>query len=240
MTSSGTYTFSPSNGELVLAAYERIGALIEQKCVVYVARNIINGKCYVGATEKGIKQRKHKHFWNAKNGHKSKFYSAIRKHGQDAFDFSILMICRDFLHALEEERRFIAELHPEYNLTDGGGGVKGFKFSEESKAKMRAAKIGKPSIWSKVSMPQELRDTIAATRRSENRILTEKNKAKLRINAAKANCARRRPVICANDGIKYPSLSAASKAYGITTGNISNYCKGKFTSRRGLIFRYAD
>lgn len=102
-----------------------------KKCIVYQALNIKNGKRYIGATIKGLHARKMRHFNCARLGHPGKFYTAIRSHGPDAFVFTEMMECRDFFHALEEEERLIAELKPEYNVTAGGGGVKGHSPSPE-------------------------------------------------------------------------------------------------------------
>ncbi len=105
---------------------------------------------------------------------------------------------------------------------------------------MSLAKIGKPNHWSNGKMPQEIRDKLAALRRSENRILTEKNRRALRVNAKKANAKRRRPIICISDDLYYPSSTSAAKSYGLTTGQISHYCSTNCVSRRGLQFGYAD
>lgn len=209
--------------------------------VVYVAINRNNGKKYIGATDKGIENRAYKHFWNAKNGQRGKFYTAIRKHGPDAFEFRLLRECDDFFDALHHESLFIAELKPEYNLTSGGGGVKGLKFTAESREKMAAAKRGKPNHWSNGAMPQEIRDRLAAARRAERgRPLTGKQLKAMHENAAKANGARRRRVLCVSTGIEFLSVTAAAKEAKVTTSTISNLCAGKFGSRSGLCYRYID
>lgn len=209
------------------------------KCVVYVARNKINGKIYIGTTEKGIPARRRTHFWNARSGRPGKFNTAIRKYGEDAFEFAPLMACASFFDALEHERRFIKELKPEYNLTDGGGGVKGLKFSSESKEKMAAAKRGKPNHWSNGAMPQHLRDMLSAKAKAQaGRPRTDaQKKANARL-VQLGNARRRKGVICTTDGTAYKSLTEAAAAYGLTTGQISYYCKGDHESRRGLDFRY--
>lgn len=206
--------------------------------VVYVATNKVNGKCYIGATQKGVLARRWIHFWHARNGRPGKFYNAVRKHGEDAFEFRPLRACSDFFDALDHERRFIAKMRPEYNLTSGGGGVKGLKFSDESRRKMSEAKKGKPGLWARVSMPQHIRDKLAHLRRTENRVLSEQTKEKMRLNARKANAARRKRVVCLNDGIEYESTTAAAAAYGLHSGQITYYCQGAHKSRRGLAFKY--
>ncbi len=207
-------------------------------CIVYVAVNRITRDIYVGATEKGLHARRYQHIWRAKNGIGNKLGRAIRKYGDENFEFLIVERCENFFHALEREEEFIATLYPEYNLTRGGGGIKGYKFSPEAIAKCvdgRRGKTGHPC-------PQWLKEKNAALRRAERgkKVLSEQNKAELRLNAAKANASRRRPVICLNDGIVYRSVTEAGRAYGLTSGQVSRYCKGIGQSKRGLKFRYAE
>lgn len=215
--------------------------LLVSKCMVYVARNKINGKRYIGATDRGIGYRASRHKWNANHGQKSKFYTAIRKYGFDAFEFLPLRACTDFFDALEHEAMFIANLRPEYNLTAGGGGVKGLKFSAESRAKMSAAKMGKPNHWSNGAMPQELRVKLSAKQKARRGYpLTDRQKASIEKNRLLGNAARRRKVICINDGIEYDSVTHAARAYGLTTGQVSWYCSGNHDGWRGLDFKYVD
>lgn len=207
--------------------------------VVYVATNTANGKRYIGATDRGIAQRAYKHLWNARRGQRGKFYTAIRKHGPDVFEFKPMVACVDFFAALEVEAQMIAGLRPEYNLTAGGGGVKGLKFSAESRAKMSAAKKGKPNHWSNGAMPPEVRERLADARRSERgRKLTEKQSNAMRVNAKTANAARRRCVMCVTTGVEFESVTAAALGNGVSIATVTNLCLGRFKSRSGLNFRY--
>lgn len=211
-------------------------------CVVYQALNLINGKRYIGATDRGMIHRARRHKWDAAHAAKrSIFHNAIRKHGFDAFSFSVLRECSDYFDALHWERILISELKPEYNLTGGGGGVKGLKFSAASKEKMAAAKRGKPNHWSNGRMPQELRDKLSAKQRARKGFpISDKQRKALIVAMKKGNAARRRRVICTSDGCCYESVTAAANAYNLTTGQVSYHCSGNHESRRGLIFRYGD
>lgn len=213
--------------------------VLSANCIVYAATNKVNGKQYIGATQKGLDARAHRHLWLATKGQRSKFYTAIRKHGREAFEFKVLRECSDFFDALDHEARLIAELKPEYNLTAGGGGVKGLKFSDEAKSKMRAAKAGRPNHWSNGQMPAHIREKLADARRAERgRTLTEKQKTAMVQNAKTANEKRRKRILCLNDGMEYDSVTAAANAYGVTHGTILNIGSGKFKSRTGLLVKY--
>lgn len=106
---------------------------------------------YVGATTLLLPKRQKEHLRRANcNGKKlhTKFQQAIREHGWEAFEWSILSECKSVDEMLAEERRWIAEFdtrNPErgYNMTKGGCGVVGYKFSEEAKAKISQAGMGR-------------------------------------------------------------------------------------------------
>lgn len=210
--------------------------------VVYMALNKVNGEFYIGATQKGRVQREMIHRATARSGRNGQqiIYRAMRKYGEENFKFLTIKECSDYWDALESERAYIALLHPRYNMTEGGGGVKGHRHSQESRAKMSAAKKGKPSVWTKTKMPQHIRDRLAAARRAEVgfKILTENHKQSLRVNAMLANAGRRKPVICLSTGVEYQSLVDAGAAHSLTTGQISRLCKKGCKTRKGLSFAY--
>lgn len=58
--------------------------------VIYSATNTINDKKYIGQTIRGLKKRKNEHIWLAKNGSDWAFQQAIRKYGEDAFEWDII------------------------------------------------------------------------------------------------------------------------------------------------------
>jgi group I intron endonuclease len=114
--------------------------------IVYLATNRVNGKRYVGVTGRGFdfRRRQHETAPNSKTVTCRYFHAAIKKYGPDAFEWSVLATCETFHSALAEEVRLIAEMKPEYNLTAGGQGATGAVFSEERRAKISAALLGKP------------------------------------------------------------------------------------------------
>jgi group I intron endonuclease len=209
--------------------------------VVYMALNKINGDCYIGATEKGTKGRQSTHRWQVSHGGKSHivFYRALKKYGEENFKFLTIKQCVDYWDALESERAYIALMKPRYNMTSGGGGIKGYKHTPESKAKMSAAKKGKPGLWARVAMPQEIRDRLAAHRRAEKgKPRSLKSQAAALELVKIGNAARRKKVICLNTGVVYLSLTEAGAAYSLTTGQIARLCKLGCATLKGLRFSY--
>lgn len=268
MSTSNTYDFSLTNADIVANSLLKVATkshyklrmptaasiLSERfpdlsvsqidhavKFAVYCAVNLVNGKIYVGATSKGIGARRSNHFCRAGRGEDGVFIRAINKYGRTNFEFVMIKRCVDWGDALESERIKIAELSPEYNATDGGGGVFGLVHTDVTKAKMSAAKLGKPSVWTTRRMPDEIRERIAEVRRSERgRKVTDPDRLQeLKQITVMMNERRRKRVRCRADGKEYGSLTEAAVAYGLTTGAITYLCKnGK--PRRGLSFEYIE
>lgn len=97
--------------------------------VVYIARNTVNNKCYVGKTVATISVRKRWHQATASRGEGWSFHRAIRKHGREAFAWDVLAESNDPAELGRLEQHHIAQLKTKsphgYNLTDGGDGVTG-------------------------------------------------------------------------------------------------------------------
>jgi group I intron endonuclease len=124
---------------------EESEALVEQvdgddtKCrtgCIYLITNLINGKVYVGQTL-DYKRRMKKH---EKSGKNPKYYFpyAIRKYGWENFTKEILIddVPEEDLDNLEINYiDFYNSSNREkgYNCTKGGGGISGYKFTEEQR-----------------------------------------------------------------------------------------------------------
>jgi len=114
--------------------------------ILYLVSNKTNGKLYIGWTGDIAEQRWNEHCSSAKYGSKYYFHNAIRKYTRDGFDWNVMKSFTSDNEAKEEEKKCIA-IYKEfgytlYNMTDGGEGITGYKFSEESKQKMSKSHIG--------------------------------------------------------------------------------------------------
>ena len=59
--------------------------------IIYGSRNIVNGKWYVGLTTAGLEKRRRQHLIDARyNRDRCVFHSAIRKYGEDSFEWVVL------------------------------------------------------------------------------------------------------------------------------------------------------
>lgn len=117
--------------------------------IIYKATNIVNQKVYIGLTSRPLSKRKTEHFWDAKNyAYNSKFHKALRKYGEKSFSWEII----DYAHNMEElnEREsywisFYNSNKEGYNLTSGGLGATGYKYTDEDKKKVSMAHRGEKS-----------------------------------------------------------------------------------------------
>jgi group I intron endonuclease len=75
--------------------------------LIYKVRNIVNNKYYIGQTSKTFEERKKAHLRSYKYTHKYNFlfYRAIRKYGEENFEFSVVEddIPAEFLNIKESE-----------------------------------------------------------------------------------------------------------------------------------------
>jgi len=132
--------------------------------IIYRVTNTRNGKVYIGQTGGTLAERWKRHIQGARQGIRSRFYNAIRKHGSDAFvieqiDSSLLNGKTDRLERMYIKR--YGSMNPEvgYNITPGGDGAGrgaehpsfgkpgpnlGRTFSEAVRQKARLRQLGKP------------------------------------------------------------------------------------------------
>lgn len=131
------------------------------KCI-YLRTNMVNGKQYVGQTN-DMKIRDY--CWYSTNMKYAGAYitNARNKYGTENFKTEILKECDTQEELNHWEQYYIKELNTKfpngYNLTDGGGGISGYHFSE----KQRLKKIGlKHSEETKKKISQSLKGKIVS------------------------------------------------------------------------------
>ena len=86
---------------------------------VYLIRNVINSKCYIGQSKRPYK-RSCEHFTihqsNKSKAFRPELQSDLKQYGRNAFVFGIIEHCEPE-QLLERERYYINLYNPEYNLT---------------------------------------------------------------------------------------------------------------------------
>lgn len=103
--------------------------------IIYKVTNKTNGMSYIGQTVYSLNTRKSKHIWDALNSVSNMYFSrALKKYGVDSFDWDIIAECGDMDELNRLEIYYIGYYNTYnngYNLTLGGDGSVGYKFTEE-------------------------------------------------------------------------------------------------------------
>lgn len=114
---------------------------MSDKFIVYIHRNKINQKVYVGITSQRVKGR-----WQNGRGYKKqpRFYNAIEKYGWDSFEHIIVAEGLTRYSAGKMEQKLIEELDSTnktygYNISLGGDGPE--SVSDDTKKKMSEAMV---------------------------------------------------------------------------------------------------
>lgn len=232
---------------------------------VYIHTNKINGKKYVGQTIFGDHPKRR---WRNGTGYNNSWYfnSAIEKYGWDNFDHEVIASNLTKEEADNFEKLLIAKLNTYdrnvgYNLTLGGDGNPGHYVSEETRNKMREARLG-------IKLSQETKDKIGAASKGRNvgRKHTEEELEKMRTKRsdapgkksgvpkgtpkseeAKRNIqegSHKKQISQKNLNGEilniYDSMSNASRITGVNLGNISSCCNGRVSTAGGFIWEFAD
>ena len=164
---------------------------------IYIIKNNINNKIYIGQTNKKIKERFSEHKWPSSQCIKLK--RAIKKHGKENFYIELICACNTQEFANFLEIFYISDFNSikkGYNITCGGDrgpswagkkhtelsklkmslSKKGIIRSEEHKRKLSQALIGR-------IMPDDVKFKISKSlignTHSVGRILTEEHKKKI-------------------------------------------------------------
>ena len=202
--------------------------------IVYKITNTGNGMLYIGITTKSIDRRWKMHLNWARSMKPYKIHEALNTFGKDSFIIEQIDSTQNFKKLKELEKKYIKSyncIYPAgYNLTAGGQGVLGLKFSEETKKKLSAAgkirgnanMITKEAIEkSRISRTGQKRTALQKITMSSNRI------GKGLLNDA----ARKHPkemVLLAMDLLKKNMKQIdISTLTGLTQSYVSNLKTGK-------------
>jgi len=94
---------------------------------IYMLKNLITNKVYIGKTSVSIENRIKRHFKSAENNSNLYIHRAIRKYGKENFEFKQLDTATNLKELSQKEKYWIEyyksyEKENGYNLTKGGEG----------------------------------------------------------------------------------------------------------------------
>ena len=173
---------------------------------IYGIHNIANNKWYVGQSQ-DIRKRLngHKNLLKKNQHHNKHLQRSYNQYGETSFEYEILELCTiDELDDLETKWIDVKMSKKNgYNMTNGGGGTRGFHLAEETKEKIRKGNIG---IRAGVPRPEHIANI-------------------LRTNGIGKASVIRKPVRCVETQEVFASIEHAAKAVGRSHATLSVACK---------------
>lgn len=104
-----------------------------------------NGKQYVGITTATLKERKVEHYSRTRSGSSFAIHNALIKY-ESKEKWEVLKYCSSYEEAQKLEIEYIKNLNTlapnGYNLTEGGGGCKGYKLSDVQRKRLSDSHLG--------------------------------------------------------------------------------------------------
>ena len=176
---------------------------------IYLIRNEVNNKCYIGQTTRKVLERVHEHI-KKKTGNLI-LARAVRRYGIDKFSFETLQsrVPRNMLG--ERERHYIKKhktLSPHgYNLTEGGNGgskqspeirrkisksLKGRRFSNSHKQALSKFMKQRPPIKHTAETRRKMSEIHKGTKLSQEtkKKMSDKKRGELNPNYGKTRSAK--------------------------------------------------
>lgn len=126
--------------------------------LIYRAVNKINGKSYIGKTEKSLDTRRDWHVASVKQNSKFAFHRALAKYGIESFEWHVIDTADNLSELNSKEQQYI-ELYESfgpngYNMTAGGEGQTGWVPSAETRELWSRQRKGKPSWRAGTAKPK--------------------------------------------------------------------------------------
>lgn len=158
---------------------------------MYLVRNKINDKIYIGQTTMTAEKRWSYHV--GAHSSTSYFHNAVRKYGADSFTITVIHagFSREELNALEVAAiSDYASMNPKigYNQTQGGEGALGYKHSEEARARHRE-KWANPAFKDRMSNIRKISQNTTEARKNNSEAQLRPEVVKKKSEATKAQWA---------------------------------------------------
>ena len=198
---------------------------------IYMHRNKINNKVYIGQTVQDYLQDR----WKNGKGYKTcyYFYNAIQKYGWDNFEHIVLEQNENWTQEElnNKEKYYIAKYksnNPEYgyNITDGGANISPNALPKAIEWMKQHPEFGKARAEDMLKWQKEHPEEMLEMRRT---------------NVKKATEARKRKVKCIETGEIFESATdAARKIPNTTQSKICMVCRGQRKTCGGYHWQYIE
>ena len=194
---------------------------------------------YIGQTKQGLKTRRTGHLVAARNGKGSVMGAALRKHGEDKFEWKKHSIYYNQADLDAAEKHYIAKYKPRYNVQTGGLNNKPKTLNRapiSQKAWNKGRKETRPEVLQRIS--EAAKDRTRTKRGSYSPKHVEAIRTgrldKLRETAV--------PFICHQNGKTYWAKVDAAEELGIDVRGITAVLcpTHRMKSYKGFTFSYVD
>lgn len=198
---------------------------------VYLIKNKVNNKFYVGSSAKSIKERfwQHRTFLRMNKHGNIHLQRSWNKHGENSFDFIPLEYCSSGI-CIEREQYYIDTLLPEFNISPTAGNRLGCK-QDNSKSQANRTKALRDRITPEIKKQMQDRAKELGNK-NKNRVHTEVNKEKCRNAAPKISVIGTN--LDTNEEIIFKSSREARRVTGMSMPGIKYSCLNpNITPRNG-------
>lgn len=199
--------------------------------VIYKITNKVNGKRYIGQTiYKNPNRRWCEHKSAAKKHSDMLIYRALQKYGEDAFEFNVVVHCRDREHLNRMEVtciRLFKSLASNHGYNAQSGGSSGFRHSDETKKMLSEINKGQDYCRSnkgKIASPETIRKRVETFKRIGH-MPSKTPEAIANMAAAKRGKHINKGHLIVVEGVIYPSVAFAAKMLGIKEGTLYSWVK---------------
>ena len=208
--------------------------VLKSYMILYKITNKINGMIYIGITTKSLNQRWKAHLNWAKFAKPYKLHEALNVFGAENFIIEQVDTTEDYEKLKTLEKQYIKNINCKYpngyNLTSGGQGVLGIKFSDETRKKLSDAakrRGNSAMITTEAIKKSSVARTGKKRTKMQKQLMSKNRKGKAPLNDSARKHPKEKVLLAMNlikNNIKQFEIAALT---GLTQSYISNLKTGK-------------
>lgn len=219
---------------------------------IYKITNKVNGKIYIGYTEKSLEQRFAGHCSESRRAHRSAIQDAVKKYGKDSFSIESLYEGTDKEYTLNTMEQYWIDTYKEivgwdnmYNIAPGGlGGDRSMSPAYQDYIQNRPSRAGKDNHFYGMAHTEETKQKISEANKGRLKGIpkSEETRKKMSVNnprywqgkvAHNKGKKQRPPTVLEKakqgnpvryNGEVYPTLAAAARANESTPYKVGKCC----------------
>lgn len=216
--------------------------MMETICGIYKIENLVNGKIYIGKSVNIYRRwKKHKTLLNTRSHYNKHLRCAWDIYGEDNFEFSIIEQCAQDNDILSIKEKYYIELYSSnnsdfgYNMTNGGDGTFGLKWSDEQRKATSERMSGNKNPYYGTKKSESFKRQVSAKLKGRvspmlNKHHSEDTKQRISIALKGENSPSCREIYCPELDEIFWGATEAFEKYGICRANIVACCRHRLKS----------